>query len=123
MKTKKFKDKTADKIVAKVRDVIIKFKRMEDIINDEAAWFDGHGNLHVHRPYNIHGDAQHLCPSYFHYLGKTKKFKSHHSFPTWTIENEYDDLFAPNIALRVLASGKLRPEEMVEFAKKAVLIP
>jgi hypothetical protein len=107
----------------KSRDVIIKFKRMEDIISENAAWFDGYGNLHVAKPYGHPPGSDHLSPSYFHYLGKTKTCKSHHSFPDWCIENEWDDLFAPNMALRVIASGKLTPEDAVALAKKSVLIP
>jgi hypothetical protein len=107
----------------KSRDVIIKFKSMEDIISENGAWFDGYGNLHVARPYGYPPGSDHLSPSYFHYLGKTKTCKSHHSFPDWCIDREWDDLFAANMALRVIASGKLSAEDAVNLAKKSVLVP
>ena len=109
------------KVNEKRRDVLIKFRSMEEILNNNAAWFDYHGNLKVHDHYGCRVD--HLSPAYFHYLGKTVKQLSHHSFPDWAIEREWDDLFAPNMALRAIASGNMSPEDMVELAKRSVLIP
>jgi hypothetical protein len=110
-----------DHIAEKSHTVLIKFKTMNDILNKEAAWFDHHGNLRVHCHYGDRTDS--LCPSYFRNLGKTVEYPSHHSFPSWCIEREWDDLFATNNVLRHIASGKIEPERMVELAKKAVLKP
>lgn len=92
---------------------------MQDIFNENAAWFDGYGNLHVATHY---GGQEHLAPSYFCYLGKTTKFVSGHSLPHWCIEREYQDMFRPNMALRAIASGKLDKEEMIDLANKNVLV-
>ena len=114
-------EKTVDRIVEKRRDVLIKFRSMEDLITTTGAWFDGYGNLRVSSMrWNSGNDS--LAPSYFHYLGKSVKFQTHHSFPDWCIEREWQDLFEPNMALRAIASGKLSPERMVEIAEKAVLV-
>jgi hypothetical protein len=48
--------------------------------------------------------------------------KSHHSFPDWVIEREWDDLFEANMALRMIASGQLSPERMIEAAKAATMV-
>lgn len=87
-----------NKIVSKSRDVIIKFKPINEIINTHGAWFDGHGNLCV----QYIGEKTSLAPSYFHYLGKEIKAKSHHSYPDWCIDAQYDDIFAINIALKTI---------------------
>ncbi len=34
-------------IISRRKDVLIKFRSMEDILNTYAAWFDGYGNLRV----------------------------------------------------------------------------
>ena len=106
-------------IVGKRRDILILFKSMQQILSTEQSWFDGHGNLCV---YTYNGKEQ-LAPAYFCYLGKQKAMKSHHSFPTWCIEREWDDLFAPNIALRAIAKGNMTLEEIGELARKSVLVP
>jgi hypothetical protein len=108
-----------DNFMTKRRDIIIKFRSMADILNKYGAWFDGHGNLCVANHRTADG---HLAPSYFHLLGKTVETKSHHSYPDWCIERQYDDLFYQNMALRHIASGKLSPERMIEVAQKSVLI-
>lgn len=107
------------RIVEKRRPVLIKFRSMNDILNRYGAWFDGHGNLCVANHRTADG---HLAPSYFHYLGKTVEQLSHHSFPDWAIEREWQDMFEPNMALRAIASGKYSAEDMVELANKAVLV-
>lgn len=112
-------DDIVNRIVKKPREVLIKFKAMQDILDTEGAWFDHHGNLRVHDYYGNRADS--LAPSYFHYLGKTTKQPSHHSYPRWAIEREWDDMFAPNMALRAIASGKLSPEDMLLVAKDAVI--
>lgn len=45
--------------------------------------------------------------------------KSHHSFPDFCIEKEWDDLFAANMALRAIASGKYSFEDCKEMARQA----
>lgn len=114
----KTEDQIVEKIVEKRRDCIIKFRSMADILNKYGAWFDGYGNLCCAKHRSADG---HLAPSYFHYLGKSVEMKTHHSFPDWCIEREYQDLFEPNMALRMIASGTLSPERMVEIAEKAVI--
>jgi hypothetical protein len=110
---------TIDRIVEKRRPCLIRFKSMQEIINKHAAWFDGYGNLHVSgQRWNSGNDS--LAPSYFHMLGKDVELLTHHSFPDWCIEHQWQDLFEPNMALRAIASGKLEPERAVEIAKKAV---
>ncbi len=106
-------------IVSKRDNVLIKFKSMQDILNEQNAWFDGYGNLCVATDFT---NKKQLAPSYFPYLGKTCKFVSGHSLPDWCIENEWQDLFRPNMALRAIASGKLSKEDMIEIANKNVLV-
>lgn len=112
-------DSFADAVVSKRRDVLIKFKSMDQILMEQGAWFDGHGNLCVH---NYRGHEQ-LTPSTFHYLGKMKLMKSHHSFPAWCIEREWDDLFAANMALRVIADDRTDTAYIKELARKSVIAP
>lgn len=112
----------AGSFAQKRRKVLIKFRTIEEIINRNAAWFDQYGNLRVAEDHHA-TRVTHLTPSSFRYLGKTVEMPSHHSYPSWAIENEWDDLFGPNMALRVIASGKLSQADMVALAKKAVLIP
>jgi len=100
-------DQMINNLVSKRQDCIIKFRSMGDILNKYGAWFDGYGNLCVAT--NFEGN-QHLAPSYFHLLGKSVEMKTHHSYPAWCIEREYQDLFEPNMALRAIASGTLSPE-------------
>jgi hypothetical protein len=100
-------------------EVLIKFKSMEEILMTESAWFDGHGNLCVQGIFQ----KEHLAPNYFSKLGKLKKVPFGHSYPSWAIEAEYDDIFYPNMALRKIASGKYSPERNVELAKEAVIVP
>lgn len=108
-----------DKIVEKKRQVLIQFRTMQDILLKEQSWFDGHGNLCA---LGLHQEIETLSPAYFSYLGKLREIPSHHGFPRWCIEKEWDDLFAANSALRVIASGTLNPDEAIILAEKAVLI-
>lgn len=103
----------------KNRTFLVKFKTMEEILLTENAWFDEHGNLCVskHR-----GSTPQLAPTYFKNLGRWRKLPNGHTFPTWCIEEEYEDIFHPNMALRRIASGKLEPEEAIKVAKKAVVV-
>ena len=100
--------------------VLIKFKSMSDILLNTNAYFDGHGNLTNN---DMFGQRSHLAPTYFSYLGKTRKFEHECSFPHWVIEAEYWDIFEPNMALRIIASGKADKERCVEIAQKALVIP
>ena len=99
---------------------MIKFKSMQEILMSQHAWFDGHGNLTTT---NMFGEKSHLAPSYFHYLGGLHKFKNKTSFPEWVIEAEYWDIFAPNMALRMIASGKLEKERCVKVANEVLIVP
>ena len=104
----------------KARPCLVKFKSMAEILMEGHAWFDEHGNLCKNGLFN---QREHLSPAYFTYLGTMREFKGEVSFPYWCIRAEYTDLFHPNMALRLIASGKFTAEEMVQAAKKAVLIP
>ncbi len=114
-------DTMIDRIVEKRRDIMVKFKSMNEILNKYGAWFDGYGNLCV-STYGQPGPT-HLAPSYFHYLGKTIEMKSHHSFPDWCIEQQWSDLFEQNMALRAIANGNMDADRMREIAKKACIAP
>lgn len=114
-------DKTIETLVNKRRPCIIKFRSMQDILTKYGAWFDGYGNLHVSEQ-RFNSGMNHLTPSSFYLLGKSIEMQTHHSFPDWAIEREYQDLFEPNMALRAIASGKLSPERMIEIAEAAVLV-
>lgn len=110
-----------NKIVEKVHDVQVKFKSMQDILNIPGTYFDGNGNLCA-SGYRTMLEEGHLAPSYFSWLGKTVTLKSHHSFPRWCIESQYQDMFQANMALRAIAGGTLDKDEAVALAEKAVLV-
>lgn len=105
-----------NKVVAKQRRVLIMFKTMQEILNEEASFFDQHGNLCV--PYRGH-----LAPIYFKWLGKQEECHAGHGYPDWCIRRQWDDLFYQNMALRHIASGKMDPADAVQLAKDATLIP
>lgn len=115
-KTKLSERNLVDRIITKRRDILIKFRSMQDIMNEYPAWFDQYGNIHVAD--QLRGD-RHLAPSFFQFLGKTVKMKSHHGFPDFCIDKGWDELFAPNMALRAIASGKYSKEDMMEMARQA----
>jgi len=104
----------------KARPCLIKFKSMAEILMEGHAWFDGHGNL---CKIGFLGEREHLAPIYFKHLGSMQEFKDSVSFPHWCIRQEYADIFEPNMALRLIASGKFTKEQMIEAAKKAVIVP
>lgn len=104
--------------VEKRRKVLIKFKSMQEILNQESAWFDQYGNLRVHDFYG--NRVGHLTPSDFYRLGKTVEMLSHHSYPSWAIDREWDDMFYYSMALRSIASGKMSAEDMINLAKTSI---
>ena len=108
--------------VPKIRKFIIKFRSMQEILLTESHWFDKYGNLHVS---GDGWDREVLAPINFKMLGTMKEFKSTDNlrFPRWTIDSEYEDIFAPNQALRRIATGMFDKEECEEIAKEAVVIP
>lgn len=112
--------------VPKLRSFVIKFNSMADILLSYNSWFDSHGNLCVAHHGNFNENDGMLAPSYFHLLGKLKKIdvsKDGHRYPVWMIESEYEDIFAPNQALRKIASGKLDLGDCIETSKEAVMFP
>ncbi len=119
--SKKVKSKKSIRLpgMKKDRHALVKFKSMAEILMTENCWFDGHGNLQVH----TRSGVEHLAPTYFPYLGGMSRQPINHSFPYWCIEQEWEDIFTPNMALRMIASGKLSAKDQVELAKKAVMIP
>lgn len=107
-------------LVEKPRKVLVRFKSLQEIVNTTNHYFDQYGNLYAS---NYRGVFEHLAPCYFSHFGKQIELSSHHSFPDWAISKQWDDLFAPNLALRSIASGKMEPADAVELAKKAVIVP